>query len=193
VAALAVPLTHEWRRARRVAGGLAGFLAGSYPIWAWNAEHGWATLDFFRRGGKQPAERLAGLPDRPAQVAARGFPQMFGLTGAGIGPRFSFLSEGRLILSGELGPDVSWVHGAHAERVRTAGPDALVVDQPGLARALERRLDALGVRHERTDVDGFTILHRFSRRVALEELSGYDTEERHEGGDQDERVEDTTN
>jgi len=335
VAALAVPLTPEWRRARRVAGGLAGFLAGSYPIWAWNAEHGWATLDFFRRGSKQPAERLAGLPDRLAQVAAVSFPKMFGLTdagvpavvatalglalpllvlimlwarrrealegrgrravflagllfaiviaifsaskfsyrglrrprylipiytstavalgwgldalarrsrraaaaaalgllgldaaglvpwlrgraplqatdeaflqkaqelgirtgytGFGIGPRFSFLSEGRLILSGELGPDVSWVHGAHAERVRTAGPDALVVDQPGLARALERRLDALGVRHERTDVDGFTILHRFSRRVALEELSGYDTEERHEGGDQDERVEDTTN
>ena len=80
-------------------------------------------------------------------------------------------------------------------RVVVTGPnaDALVVDQPGLARALERRLDALGVRHERTDVDGFTILHRFSRRVALEELSGYDTEERHEGGDQDERVEDTTN
>jgi hypothetical protein len=335
VAALAVALTPEWRRVRRVAGGVAGFVAGSYPVWAWNAAHGWATLDFFRRGGKEPAERLAGLPERLVQTMAVSFPKMFGLTDAGvspalatalglalpllvltmlwagrrdalegrgrravflvgvlfivvvgvfcvskfsyrglrrprylipvytstavalgwgldtlmrrsraaaaaaalavlgldavglvpwlrgrapveaaneaflakaqelgirtgytgfwIGPRFSFLSGGRLFLSGELGPDVSWVHPAHAERVRTDGPDALVVDQPDLARALERRLAALGVRHERSDVDNFTILHHFSRRVGLEELSGYDAEEARERGEAEEIPEDPTN
>jgi hypothetical protein len=335
VAALAVALTPEWRRASRVAGGVAGFVAGSYPVWAWNAAHGWVTLDFFRRGGKEPAERLAGLPERLAQTVAVSFPKMFGLTDAGvapalatalglalpllvlvmlwarrrdalegrgrravflvgalfivvvgvfcvskfsyrglrrprylipvytstavalgwgldalarrsraaaaaaalavlgldavglvpwlrgrapveaaneaflekaqelgirtgytgfwIGPRFSFLSEGRLVLSGELGPDVSWVHPAHAERVRTDGPDALVVDQPDLARALERRLAALGVRHERIDVAGFTILHHLSRRVGLEELSGYDAEEARERGEEEEMPQDPTN
>ena len=335
VAALAVALTPEWRRARRVAGGVAGFVAGSYPVWAWNAAHGWATLDFFRRGGKEPAERLAGLPERLVQTMAVSFPKMFGLTDAGvspalaialglalpflvlamlwarrrdalegrgrravflvgvlfivvvgvfcvskfsyrglrrprylipvytstavalgwaldtlarrsraaaaaaglavlgldaiglvpwlrgrapveaaneaflakaqelgirtgytgfwIGPRFSFLSGGRLVLSGELGPDVSWVHPAHAERVRTEGPDALVVDQPDLARALERRLAALGVRHERTDVGNFTILHHFSRRVGLEELSGYDAAEARDRGEAEEITEDPTN
>jgi len=335
VAVLAVALTPEWRRANRVAGGVAGFVAGSYPVWAWNAAHGWATLDFFRRGGKEPSERLAGLPERLVQTIAVSFPKMFGLTDAGvspalatvlglalpllvlvmlwarrrealegrgrravflagvlfivvvgvfcvskfsyrglrrprylipvytstavalgwgldalarrsraasaaaalallglhgvglvpwlrgrapveatneallekaqelgigtgytgfwIGPRFSFLSGGRLVLSGELGPDVSWVHPAHAERVRTGGPDALIVDQPDLARALERRLGALGVRHERTDVDNFTILHHFSRRVGLEELSGYDAEEVRERGEPDEIPEDPTN
>jgi hypothetical protein len=335
VAALAVALTPEWRRASRVAGGVAGFVAGSYPVWAWNAAHGWVTLDFFRRGGKEPAERLAGLPERLAQTVAVSFPKMFGLTDAGvapalatalglalpllvlvmlwarrrdalegrgrravflvgalfivvvgvfcvskfsyrglrrprylipvytstavalgwgldalarrsraaaaaaalavlgldavglvpwlrgrapveaaneaflekaqelgirtgytgfwIGPRFSFLSEGRLVLSGELGPDVSWVHPAHAERVRTDGPDALVVDQPDLARALERRLAALGVRHERIDVAGLIILHHLSRRVGLEELSGYDAEEARERGEEEEMPEDPTN
>jgi hypothetical protein len=335
VAVLAVALTPEWRRASRVAGGVASFVAGSYPVWAWNAAHGWATLDFFRRGGKEPSERLAGLPERLVQTIAVSFPKMFGLSDAGvspslaialglalpllvlvmlwarrrdalegrgrravfvvgvlfivvvgvfcvskfsyrgvrrprylipvytstavalgwgldtlarrsratavaaalailgldgvglvpwlrgrapveatneaflekatelgirtgytgfwIGPRFSFLSGGRLVLSGELGPDVSWVHPAHAERVRTDGPDALVVDQPDLARALERRLDALGVRHERTDVDNFTLLHHFSRRVGLEELSGYDAEEAREGGEPEEVPGDPTN
>ncbi len=334
VAALAVALTPEWRRASRVAGGVAGFVAGSYPVWAWNAGHGWATLDFFRRGGKEPTERLAGLPERLGQTMAVSFPKMFGVTDAGlsaalatalglalpllvlvmlwarrrdalegrgrravflvgvlfivvvgvfcvskfsyrglrrprylipvytstavalgwgldalarrsraaaaaaalavvgldaiglvpwlrgrapveatneaflekaqelgirtgytgfwIGPRFSFLSEGRLVLSGELGPDVSWVHPAHAERVRSDGPDALVVDQPDLARALERRLAALGVRHERTDVANLTILHHFSRRVGLEELSGYDAEETRQRGEEDEMPEDPT-
>jgi len=335
VAALAVALTPAWRRAGPIAGALAGFVAGSYPIWAWNAQHGWVTLDFFRRGGKEPGERLAGLPDRLAQTVAVSFPKMFGLTDAGvpamlatalglilpllvlvmlwarrreaidgrgrravflagllfvvvvgvfcaskfsyrglrrprylipiytsaavalgwgldalarrsrlaaaaaalavlgldatglapwlrgrgpveaadeaflheaqelrirtgytgfwIGPRFSFLSEGRVILSGELGPDVSWVHPAHADRVRAEGPDALVVDQPDLARALERRLDALGVSRERSDVAGFSILHHFSRRIGLEELSGYDAEEAPDAVDPDARADDPTN
>ena len=335
VAALAAALTPEWRRAGRWAGGVAGFVAGSYPVWAWNAGHGWATLDFFRRGSKDPAARLGGLPERLVQTMAVSFPKMFGLTDAGfypalatalglalpllvlamlwarrrdalegrgrravflvgvlfivvvgvfcvskfsyrglrrprylipvytsaavalgwgldtlarrsraaaaaaalallgldavglvpwlrgrapveamneaflgqaqglgirtgytgfwIGPRFSFLSEGRLVLSGELGPDVSWVHPAHAARVRTDGPDALVVDQPDLARALERRLAALGVRHERTDVGRFTILHHLSRRVGLEELSGYDAEQTRARGEGDEMPEDPTN
>ena len=335
VAAVAIAFTPEWRRAGRVAGALAGFLAGSYPVWAWNAAHGWATFDFFRRGGKEPAARLAGLPERLGQTMSVSFPKMFGLTDAGvpatlatalgltlpllvlimlwarrrdaldgrgrravslavllfvvvvavfcvskfsyrglrrprylipiytstavalgwgldalarrsrlaaataalavvgldgaglvpwlrgrapveaadeaflqkadelgirtgytgfwIGPRFSFLSEGRVVLSGELGPDVSWVHPAHADRVRSDGPDALVLDQPDLVRALERRLDALGVRHERADVAGLTILHRFSRAVRLEELAGYDGEEAPARADREEKAEDPTN
>jgi hypothetical protein len=334
VAALAVLVTPALRRGGRIAGGLVAFAAGSYPVWAWNATHGWATFDFFRRGGKEPAERLAGLPDRLAQTIAVSFPKMFGLTDAGvpaalavalglvlsllvllmlwakrretlagrgrravflvgllfvvvvgvfcvskfsyrglrrprylipiytstavalgwgldalarrsravaaagalsvvglnavglvpwllgrapleeadeaflrttrelgirngytgfwIGPRFSFLSEGRLVLSGELGPDVSWVHPPHAERVRAEGPDALVLDQRDLVRDLERRLNALGVRYERTEVAGFTILHHFSRRVSLEELSGYDAGEPQDLENRDETTEDPT-
>jgi hypothetical protein len=319
VAAVAVASTHELRRARRVAAGLVGLVAGSYPVWAWNATHGWATLDFFRRGGKQPMERLAGVPERLVQTVAVSFPKMFGLTDAGvgeglaaalglalpllvlamlwarrhdvlegrgrravflvgvlfvvvmgvfciskfsyrglrrprylipiytstavalgwgvdalarrsraasaaaalavvglngvglypwlrgrapleaadeaflrtarelgirtgytgfwIGPRLSFLSEGRVVLSGELGPDVSWVHPPHAQRVREHGPDAIVLDQPDLVRAVERRLDTLGVRRERTEVSGLTILHHFSRPVTLEEFAGYDADQ----------------
>jgi hypothetical protein len=66
------------------------------------------------------------------------------------------------------------------------------VDEPVLARALERRLDSLGVSRERTDVAGLTILHHFSRRVGLEELSGYDAEQARPP-DQEERPEEPTN
>ncbi|PYQ15923.1 MAG: hypothetical protein DMF80_07005 [Acidobacteria bacterium] len=318
VALVAVALTPALRQAKSVAGGVAGFVAGSYPVWAWNATHGWATLDILRRGSKQPADRLAGLPERLGQTVAVSFPKMFGLTDAGlpsaaavaaglalpllvlmmvwarrrearegrgrraaflvgllfvvvvgvfsiskfsfrglrrprylipvytstavalgwgldavarrsraaaaafalavvgldlaglvpwlkgraplqaageevlstaqqlgirtgysgfwIGPRLSFLSEGRLVLSGELGPDVSGVHPPHAERVRADGPDAFVLDQPGLATELERRLDSLHVGYQRTDVAGYILLHHFSRRVALEDVAGYDAE-----------------
>ncbi len=84
VAAVALALTPEWRRAGPAAGALAGFLAGSYPVWVWNAAHGWATFDFFRRGGKEPAARIAGIPDRLAQTLSVSFPKMFGLTDAGV-------------------------------------------------------------------------------------------------------------
>jgi len=319
VAALAIALTPGMRQAGRVAGALAGFVAGSYPVWAWNATNGWATLDFFRRGGKQPLERLTGVPERLAQTVSVSFPKMFGLTDAGvgdaaaavlglappllviamlwarrrelregrgrravflagtlfvvvvgvfcvskfsyrglrrprylipiytstavalggaldalarrsraasagaavavlaldgvglhpwlrgrapleaadeaflreaqelgirtgytgfwIGPRLTFLSEGRVVLSGELGPDVSWVHPAHAQRVRERGPDAIVLGDADLVGALERRLAALGVRYERTEVAGLTLFHHLSPRVNLEELAGYDADQ----------------
>jgi hypothetical protein len=61
--------------------------------------------------------------------------------------------------------------------VREHGPDAIVLDQPDLVRALERRLDTLGVHRERTEVSGLTILHHLSRPVTLEELAGYDADE----------------
>jgi hypothetical protein len=48
------------------------------------------------------------------------------------------------------------------------------------------------VRYERTDVAGFTILHHFSRRVSLEELSGYDAGEPHDLENRDETTEDPT-
>ena len=334
VAAVALAATPGLRRARHLAGAAAGFVAGSYPVWAWNAAHGWATFDFFRRGGKQPAERLAGAPERLVQTVSVSFPKMFGLTDAGvpqaiavvlglalpvlvlvmlrarwrearegrgrravflvgalflvvvgvfcvskfsyrglrrprylipiytstavalgwgldalarrsrlaaasaglavialdgvglapwlrgrapveaadeavldatrrlgittgysgfwIGPRFSFLSGGSLVLSGELGPDVSWVHPAHAERVRTQGPDALVVDAPGLSRALERRLASIGVAYQRTDVGEYSIFHHFSRRIALEELAGYDVDVAAPPGEEAEPPDDPT-
>ena len=48
-----------------------------------------------------------------------------GYAGFWVAPKFTFLSEGRVTLSGELGPVVSWVHAGHAARVRAEGPDAL--------------------------------------------------------------------
>ena len=98
-----------------------------------------------------------------------------GYSGFWIGPKYTFLSDGRLILSGELGPDVSWVHQGQSQLVRTAGPDALVVD-PDLAPALEARLRALGTTFERTDSIGQAVYHHFSRRPTLEDLAGFDLE-----------------
>jgi len=317
-AALAALLTPALRRPASLAAGVLGFAAGSYPMWVWNATHGWATFDFFRRGGKNPGDRLAGLPDRLEAVATVSFPKMFGLTDLGLGgptallaglvlpalvlaaawtrrrdlrerrgrspvflalvlaavvlgifsvskfshrgaqrPRYllplytsiavaggaaladlvrrsrlaalsigaavvavnaaglvpwlraraaadardrafvqglaergvrtgysgfwvaakyTFLAEGRFVLSGELGPDVSWVHVRHSRDVREAGPDAYVLWRDDLADALEARLGALGCRFERTEVAGHWLFHSLSKRVTLEDVSGYDTE-----------------
>lgn len=316
VLALAVLLTSEWRRPRALVEGLAGLAAGSYPVWVWNAAHGWATFDFFRRGGKNPLERLAGMPDRLERTVAVSFPKLFGLSdlgvtdfaavalglvlpglvvamawarradlvrhrgqsavflavglfavtlgvfvvskfshrgvqrpryliplytpvavavgwsvaglarrsrplagaalgglllvnGAGlypwlraradaaarddvflgrlaelgvhtgysgfwVGPKYTFLSEGGVVLSGELGPVVSWVHPPHAAQVRERGPDALIALPGPLAEALAGRLDALGATYKREDVAGHAVFYGFSRRLSLEELAGYD-------------------
>jgi 4-amino-4-deoxy-L-arabinose transferase-like glycosyltransferase len=96
-----------------------------------------------------------------------------GYAGFWIGPKYTFLSDGQVVLSGELGPDVSWVHQGQSAVVRRYGPDALIVD-PDLAPALEARLLALGCRFERTDTIGQAVYHHLSRRVTLEDLSGFD-------------------
>src|SRR6185295_9482413 len=89
--------------------------------------------------------------------------------------KYTFLSEGRIVLSGELGPDVSWVHPPHAARVRERGPDALVVGRGALAEAMSVRLAAVGARFTREEVAGHTVFYGLSRRVELEELAGYDS------------------
>jgi hypothetical protein len=315
-AAVLVAATPDWRRPRRIADAIAGFFAGSYPLWIWNAANGWATFDLFRRGGKQPGDRIAGLPDRIERTLAVSFPKMFGLTDLGAGPalalalgaalpalvlvmavarradirqrrgrspalvalvlfvavvslfaaskfshrgaqrprylmpvytsvavafgwsiaslarrsrvaaaaaaatvlganlvgllpwlqgregaeardrallaeldrlqvrtgyagfwvapKYTFLAEGKVVLSGELGPIVSWVHPGHAARVRETGPDAYVVGAGDLAAAFEARLEELECPYRRSDVSGVAIFHGLCRRVSLEEVAGYD-------------------
>jgi hypothetical protein len=316
VFALALVITPEWRRPPAVAEALFGLAVGTYPIWLWNAAHGWATFDFFRRGGKNPWERLAGVPERLERTASVSLPKLFGLSDLGltdaaavvaglllpalvvamvwsrrrdlgrergrsavflaaalfavtlgvfvvskfshrgvqrpryliplytpvaiavgwsaaalarrsgllagaalggllaanagglvpwlraradaaardraflgglaerglrtgysgfwVGPKYTFLSEGRVVLSGELGPEVSWVHPPHARRVREEGPDVLVVGRGTLAQAMSNRLHALGVTFRQEEVAGHVLFHGLSRRVDLESLAGYE-------------------
>ena len=315
-AAVLVLATPALRRPRGIAEMVGGFFCGSYPLWVWNAANGWATFDLFRRGSKQPVDRIAGLPDRIERTLAVSFPKMFGLTDLGAGPdlalilgavlpalvlvmavarrteirerrgrspalvafvlfvtvvsvfatskfshrgaqrprylmpvytsvavafgwgiaslgrrsrvasvaaaaavlganmvgllpwlqgrgeaeardrvllaeldrlhvrtgyagfwvapKYTFLAEGRLVLSGELGPIVSWVHPGHAARVRETGPDAYLVDTGALATAFEARLNELACPYRRTDVSGVAIFHDLCRRVSLEEVAGYE-------------------
>jgi hypothetical protein len=78
------------------------------------------------------------------------------------------------VLSGELGPSVSWVHPEHAAQVREAGPDAYLVGTGDLAVAFGARLNELACPYERSDVSGVAIFHDLCRRVSLEEVAGYD-------------------
>lgn len=316
VAAFAVLVTPALRRGRHLAEALLGFVAGSYPVWIWNAAHGWATFDFFRRGGKNPLDRLASLPDRIETTLSVSFPKLFGLTDLGapealglvlglalpllvlgmgwarrreirqrrgaspaflavallavavsvfavskfshrgarrprylipvytsvavavgwavaalgrrsrllaaaaatavlglntaslvpwlgaraaaqahdeaflralvdwdvrtgysgfwVAPKSTFLAEGRVVLSGELGPDVSWVHPPHSAQVREEGPDAYILRGEDLAEAFAARLAALGVRYSRDEVSGFIVFHDLSRPVPLEAVADYD-------------------
>lgn len=315
VVAIAAAVTPRLRSPGSLAGGLVGLIAGASPMLIWNAAHRFATFDFFRRGAKHPADRLADLPDRIAQTVSVSFPKLFGLVevplphalgvglallfpltvlwvawsrrdqlrrergrspiflaatllvvvlcvftvskfshrgvnrprylpplytsvavaggvfwagiwrrsrtaavgtaaavlavnlsglvpwlsaradvrardedlvstlnrlgvrtgyaGYWVAPRYTFLSGGRVVLSGELGPDVSWVHPEHAARVRDAGPDAFIVPV-GLAPALSTRLDLLGIVYQRTDAGGHAVFHHLSPRPSLDDLAGYD-------------------
>jgi hypothetical protein len=314
-AALAA-MTPALRRPGALARLAGGAFAGSYPMWVWNAANGWATFDLLRRGGKEPADRVSGLPDAFERMATASFPKLFGLTDLGAGPaiavalglampllvvamawarradirerrgrspaavaivllvvvvamfaaskfshrgaqrprylmpvytstavafgwaiaalarrsgaaavaaaavvlganlaglvpwlqgragaeardrallaeldrlgvrtgyagfwvapKFTFLSEGRLTLSGELGPVVSWVHAGHAARVREAGPDALIVGGGSQGDALSSHLAARGCAHKVTKVSGLAVFHGFGCRISLEDVAGYD-------------------
>jgi hypothetical protein len=309
-------MTPRLRRAAPLARLAAGFACGSYPMWVWNAANGWATFDLLRRGGKEPADRLSGLPASLERVVTASFPKLFGLTDLGAGdalaavlglvlpalvlamawacrrdmrerragspaavalvllvvviglfaaskfsnrgaqrprylmpvytsvavafgwglsrlaarsrpaavaagaivlganlaglvpwlqgragaeardrallqalddlgvrtgyagfwvaPKITFLSEGRVTLSGELGPVVSWVHAGHAARVRTEGPDVLIVGGGGQGDALAARLAAIGCSYRVTKVSGMALFHDFGRRISLEDVAGYD-------------------
>ena len=113
--------------------------------------------------------------DRAFLDALDGMGVRTGYSGFWVGPKYSFLSEGRVILSGELGPDVSWVHQGQAAVVRRNGPDALIVDTD-LAGPLRARLEALGCRFDVTETIGQAVFHHLSRRVSLEELAGFDVD-----------------
>ena len=315
-AAVLVAATPDLRRPPALFASAAGFLAGSWPRWIWNAANGWATFDFFRRGGKEPADRVAGLPDSVERMVTVSFPKLFGLTDLGVAPwaaailglalpvlvvamavssrreirerrgrsaaavalvlaavvvalfaaskfshrgaqrprylmplytsvavafgwgiarlarrsrpaaavaatavlaanvaglvpwlqgrreaeardrallaelerlgvrtgyagfwvapKYTFLSEGRVVLSGELGPVVSWVHAAHAARVRAEGPDALIVGGGRQGDALATRLASMGCEFRVTKVAGLAVFHDLCRPVGLDEVSGYD-------------------
>jgi hypothetical protein len=97
-----------------------------------------------------------------------------GYAGFWVAPKYTFLSEGRVVLSGELGPIVSWVHPGHAVQVRENGPDAYLVGTGDLARDFEARLAGLGCSYRRSDVSGVAIFHDLCRRVTLEEVAAYD-------------------
>lgn len=97
-----------------------------------------------------------------------------GYAGFWVAAKFTFLGGGRFVLSGELGPQVSWVHEPHARRVRETGPDAYVVEEGRLSEALAIRLERLGCAHRRSDVSGLAVFHHLCRPVTLEEMAGYE-------------------
>jgi hypothetical protein len=149
-----------WRRSRAAACLAAAFVLGLNVV----------GLVPWLQARAHAAERDRTFLDTLRQLGVR-----TGYSGFWVGPKYTFLSEGRIVLSGELGPDVSWVHQGQAAAVRKAGPDGLIVD-PDLAPALESRLLAMGFRFERTDLIGQAVYHHLSRRVTLEELAGFDLE-----------------
>jgi hypothetical protein len=97
-----------------------------------------------------------------------------GHAGFTLATRYTFLSGGRVTIAGDLGPEVDWVYLPHAERVAREGADAYFAARPDLAQGLARRLSSLGVTYQRTEGVPATVFHRLSRRVALDELHGYD-------------------
>jgi hypothetical protein len=148
-----------WGRSRVLGGAVVLLVLGA------NA----AGLNDWLRGRSPAQER-----DRAVLGTLQGLGIRTGYAGFWVAPLQTFLSEGRVVLSGELGPSVSWVHAGHAAAVRAAGPDAYIIDSGPLADALEARFAALACPVSRVDVGGLAIFHSLRRRVTLEEVAGYD-------------------
>lgn len=76
----AVLTTPAWRTPRAAGALTGGFAAGAYPMFVWNARSGWATFDFFRRGGKNPLDRVTGAPEQLEKTLTVSFPKLLGAT-----------------------------------------------------------------------------------------------------------------
>ena len=82
----------------------------------------------------------------------------------------------RIVLSPRLGPTPAYLSDRQEEMVARLGPDAYVLradDDPKVFAAL---LDSLGVTYQ-LDLDPVPVFYRLSRRVAIEEVAGFRSEE----------------
>jgi hypothetical protein len=138
--------------------------AGAVAVLGWNLA---GTLPWLI--GRAPAAAydaafLRSLEDAGVHRAHAGFT---------LATRYTFLSGGRVLIAGDLGPEVDWVYLPHAQRIEAEGADAYIGDRADLADGLSRRFTALGVSFKKTE--GLpAIFHGFSRPVSLSELDGYD-------------------
>ncbi len=81
----------------------------------------------------------------------------------------------RIVLSPRLGPTPAYVSEGQEEMVARLGPDAYVLRADDDPKAFSAVLDSLGVTYELA-VDPVPIFYRLSRRVAVEEVSGFRSE-----------------
>ncbi|MCU0242350.1 MAG: hypothetical protein MUF51_07990, partial [Vicinamibacteria bacterium] len=96
-----------------------------------------------------------------------------GYTRYWVAAKYTYLSRAKMLLVGELGPEISWVHPRYRQEVRQA--DSFILDGKALAEALAARLDALQVRYQREDLHEMTVFCNLSRPVALSEVKGYES------------------
>jgi hypothetical protein len=86
-----------------------------------------------------------------------------------LATRISFFSEERVVCSAKLGPTTTEYFLEYRERVERAPEAALVAVNTTSAEKMQRRLEALGVKHERLDLMK-PVLLRLSRKVDPREL-----------------------
>jgi hypothetical protein len=84
----------------------------------------------------------------------------------------TMFSRERVLLSSRLGPTPAYEPDDHAERVAREGPDAYVLRPDDDPERFAAALRALGVSY-RVDPDPVPVFYGFSRRVRVEEVSGF--------------------
>jgi len=88
----------------------------------------------------------------------------------------TMFSRERILLSSRLGPTPAYEPEEHTARVEREGPDAYVLRPDDDPERFAAVLRALGVAY-RVDLDPVPVFYGFSRRVRVEEVSGFRGEE----------------
>jgi hypothetical protein len=148
---------HLWRRSRAAAATLLAFLL------ALNVS---GTVSRLRDGGPTSAYYRSVLRSLEAKGIRTGYAD-FSLSA----PITMFTRE-RILLSSRLGPTPAYEPEDHTARVEREGPDAYVLRPDDDPERFAAVLRALGVGY-RVDLDPVPVFYAFSRRVRVEEVSGF--------------------
>lgn len=154
---IGVIASRAWARSRvAAAGGVALLLALNLSGTASRLRDGGPTEDYYR-------SVLRSLDAKGIRTGYADF---------SLSAPVTMFTRGRILLSSRLGPTPAYEPEAYTARVERDGPDAYVLRPDDDPDRFAAALRALGVAYH-VDLDPVPVFYGFSRRVRVEEVSGF--------------------